>query len=161
MKSRSRAAVRSFIVRQQAPKGVSEGLMCLFSWGSCPRCRCPGVGHQGGGGGAAPGGAAARRCLRSAAAFLPFSSFKAAPAALAPGSLICRATPLLPPLPQPRRGGGGTGTPGGTSPIPAPNIPEGTRAMGRLLLPLPSWHLLHQRRAAGEGNRVRMNGAVC
>lgn len=118
MKSRSRAAVRSFIVRQQAPKGVSEGLMCLFSWGSCPRCRCPGVGHQGGGGGAAPGGAAARRCLRSAAAFLPFSSFKAAPAALAPGSLICRATPLLPPLPQPRRGGGGPAPRGEHPPSP-------------------------------------------
>lgn len=62
-----------------------------------------------------------RSCLRSAcsclrsAAFPPLSSFKTAPAALAPGSLICRATPRLPPLPQPRRGRGGVGhTPPGT-----------------------------------------------
>lgn len=92
---------------------------------------------------------------------LPFSSFKALPAALAPGSLICRATPRLPPLPHPRQGGG-TGTPGeGTSPIPAPNTPEGAQAMGRLLLPLPSWDLPRQRRAAGEGDVcVCMNSAV-
>lgn len=59
-------------------------------------------------------------------------------------------------------GRGGPAPRGGTSPIPAPNIPEGAQAMRRLLLPLPSWHLLHQRRAAGEGDvRVRVNGAVC
>lgn len=91
---------------------------------------------------------------------LAFSSFKALPAALAPGSLICRATPRLPPLPQPA-GEGGTGTPGGTSPIPAPSTPWGAQAAGRLLLPLPSWDLPHQRRAAGEGDAcICMNGAV-
>lgn len=74
------------------------------------------------------------------AAFLPLSSFKTPPAALAPGSLICKATPRLP---QPRRGGkgpapgrGGRGEGGGhgdTPPRASPGL--GAQAAGRLLLP--------------------------
>lgn len=75
------------------------------------------------------------------AAFLPLSSFKTPPAALAPGSLICKATPRLP---QPRRGGkgpapgrGGQGEGGGTWGHSAPSIPPGlgAQAVGRLVLP--------------------------
>lgn len=57
---------------------------------------------------------------------LPFSSFKAAPAALAPCSLICRATPRLP---QPRRGRGER-HPGGNIPHPRPERPGGSAGDG-------------------------------
>lgn len=132
----------------------------MFAWGSSPRSRCPGAGSPGRGqrSGSRRSGCPA---LPALCRCLPFSSFKAAPAALAPGSLICRATPRLPPLPQPRRGGGRPAPRGGTSPNPAPNIPEGAQAMGQLLLPLPSWDLPRQRRFAGEGDVcICVNGAV-
>lgn len=102
--------------------------MCLFAWGSSPRSRCPGAGSPGRGqrSGSRRSGCPA---LPALCRCLPFSSFKAAPSALAPGSLICRATPLLPPLPQPRRGGT-TGTPGGSIPHPRPEHPGGSAGDG-------------------------------
>lgn len=135
MKSRSRAAVRSFIVRQQVPKGDSGGLICLLAWGSSPRSRCPGSPGRGRRSGSRRSGCPA---LPALCRCLPFSSFKAAPAALAPGSLICRATPRLPPLPQPRRGGGDRHPGGEHPPSPPRTSRRERRRWGGCFCPCPA-----------------------
>lgn len=53
MKSRSRAAVRSFIVRHRYPRRLLGVAVLVF-----PGLAVPGLAQQGGDGGAAPGGAA-------------------------------------------------------------------------------------------------------
>lgn len=101
-------------------------------------------------------------CLRSAA-FLPLSSFKTAPAALAPGSLICRATPRLPPLPQPRRGGRGAAPaprgPGGRTLTPAspPRASRGWERRRRGGCRCPAGPALLRRRVVGGGG----GGCLC